>query len=362
MKNKLGFGFLRLPMAGEEVDYAVLNPMVDTFLSLGGRYFDTAYTYLDGKSEEALRRCLTSRYPRDAYLLADKLPGWKLDRYEACMPCFLESCTRCGVDFFDVYMLHWLNERNYAIAEKTDQFRFLRELKAAGKAKRIGFSYHDGPELLDRILMEYPEVDIIQLQLNYLDWESPTIQAHRCYEVAEKHGKAVVVMEPVKGGTLARLPAEAEQLLRSREPGVSPAVWALRFAAGLSQVETVLSGMNAMEQLLENMRPFPPLHIREEKALFQAADMIRRQTAVGCTGCGYCLAHCPVKIPIPQYFALYNEYARDPGEGWKMEHTYQALKGSADLSGCVSCHACAEHCPQHLDIPGCFPEILKAFE
>ena len=196
--NKTGFGFLRLPKLDgnddKSVDYAVLNGLVDAFLERGGDYFDTAYTYLGGVSEEALRRSVVERYPRERFRIADKLPGYKVKEPDQCRDFFEESLRRCGVDYFDVYMLHWLNERNYAKAQKLDEFGFLRQLKAEGKARKTGFSYHDSPELLDRILTDHPEVDIVQLQINYLDWDSPALQARRCYETAVRHGKRVVIM------------------------------------------------------------------------------------------------------------------------------------------------------------------------
>lgn len=198
--NKLGFGFLRLPQTEGEIDYPLLNQMVDAFLAHGGSYFDTAYTYLDGNSEIAIRESLVKRHPRESFVLADKLPSWKVTAYEDCWKYFDEQCQRCGVDAFDVYLLHWLNRANYGVCEKHHEFAFLRELKAAGKAKKIGVSYHDSAALLDEILTAHPEVDIVQLQINYLDWNSTAIEAGNCYRVAEKHGKSIVVMEPVKGG------------------------------------------------------------------------------------------------------------------------------------------------------------------
>ena len=364
--NKTGFGFLRLPRldAADEksIDHDLLNAMVDRFLELGGTYFDTAYTYLGGASEEAIRTALVERHPRDAFVLADKLPGYLVKSHDECWDYFHESCRRCGVDYFDVFLLHWLNEKHYAMAEQYDEFGFLRQLKAEGKARKIGFSYHDSPELLDRILSAHPEVDYVQLQLNYLDWDSPTLQAAACYEVAARHGKKILVMEPVRGGHLASLPAEAEQLLRGIRPGESPAAWALRFVTELPQVEVVLSGMNAMAQIEDNMRPFPPLTDEEHSALKTCAELLRSQTAVPCTGCGYCLSHCPNGLPIPKFFALYNDYARDPRHAWKMGHAYDSLaKQFAPASSCIGCGQCAKNCPQKLPIPTHLAEVAKAF-
>lgn len=283
--------------------------------------------------------------------------------YNECQTYFNEQLRRCGVDYFDVFLLHWLNEKNYTLAEKHDEFRFLRELKATGKAKRIGFSYHDGPELLDRILTNHPEMDIVQLQINYLDWNSVSIQAKKCYDVAVKHGKTVVIMEPVKGGSLAILPQAAEEILRKLRPEESIASWAIRFATDLEKAEVVLSGMNTMEQMEDNMRDLPPLTDSEREVLERCAGIIRSNTAIPCTGCSYCVSHCPMHIPIPQYFALYNDYARNPGEDWKMQYAYDALtRTHVKASKCVECRKCEKNCPQSLRIPGYLKDIRKVFE
>ena len=365
--NKTGFGFLRLPRLDpsdeKSVDYSILNRMVDRFLELGGRYFDTAYTYLGGVSEEALQKSLVERYPRDRFVIADKLPGYQVKTYEDCRRYFEESLNRCGVAHFDVFLLHWLNEKNYEIAEQFDEFRFLQELKEEGKACKIGFSYHDSPELLDRILSSHPEVDYVQLQINYLDWKSAAIQAKNCYDVAVRHGKKVIVMEPVKGGALANLSEAGESLLKACRPEESTASWAIRFATTLPEVEIVLSGMNTMEQMEDNMRPLDPVTGEEEELLFRVADIIRSNTAIGCTGCGYCFPHCPVNMPIPEYFALFNDYSRYPGEDWKMQGNYDALARSrVSASDCLACGKCQEHCPQKLEIIHWLKETAKQFE
>lgn len=365
--NKTGFGFLRLPRIDQSdeksVDYGLLNEMVDTFLAKGGTYFDTAYTYLGGVSEEALRKSLVERHPRDSFQIANKLPGYKVKSYEECQVYFEEQQRRCGVDFFDVYMLHWLNNKNYALAEKYDEFRFLRELKESGKAKRIGFSYHDGPELLDTILTAHPEVDIVQIQVNYLDWNSESLQAAKLYDVAVRHGKTVVIMEPVKGGNLAKLPEDAEKLLKALRPDISIASWAVRFASSLEQVAIVLSGMNSMEQLLDNMRDLDPVTDEECEVLEQAADIIRANTAIPCTGCNYCAPNCPMNIPIPRYFAMYNDHKRYPDEMWKMKPVYREISGKfSPASACIECRNCEHNCPQKLEITSYLKSVKEAFE
>lgn len=365
--NKTGFGFLRLPTEAsdsKQIDDTTLNAMVDAFLAQGGNYFDTAYTYLDGMSEEALRKAVVERYPRERFRIADKLPGWKVTSHEECSRYFAEQLKRCGVDFFDVYLIHWLNAENYEICEKYDEFAFLRQMKAEGKAKQIGFSYHDSPQLLDRILTEHPEVDYVQLQINYLDWNSVSLQAAKCYEIAAlKHGKKICVMEPVKGGTLAVLPKEAEMMLRQMQPDRSIASWAIRFAASLEAVEIVLSGMNTLEQMADNMQEMECLKKEEKQALEKAAEKIRSQTAIPCTACNYCAANCPQQIPISQYFALYNDYKRNPEEDWKMQYVYDGFaKTHGKASDCVGCQNCEKNCPQKLEITTFLKEIAEVFE
>lgn len=362
--NKTGFGFLRLPRdSGGDIDFEVLNSLVDRFLELGGTYFDTAYSYMGGASENALRRSLVERHPRSSFILADKLPGYQVQTDDDCRKFYEESLRRCGVDHFDVYLLHWLNEENYATAERFRQFQFLQSLKDRGEVGKIGFSYHDGPELLDRILTAHPEVDYVQLQINYLDWDSPSLQARACYEVAEKHGKKVIVMEPVKGGSLAKLPEEAAGILHTLAPRESAASWAIRFAGSLPQVEITLSGMNAMEQMEDNMRRLHPLTEAEKDTLARVAGIIRSRTAVPCTGCGYCVSHCPIGMPIPQILALYNDYARDPGDDWKMQHAYDSLAAAnCRASECVRCRQCEANCPQKIGITDFLAKAAAAFE
>ena len=362
MINKLGFGFLRLPKNGGEYDWESVCDMVDCFMDGGGTFFDTCYTYLDGMSEYGIRKCVVERKPRHSFQLCEKLPGYQFQSYEDGRRYFEEALVRCGVDFFDVLMLHWLNDKNYAIAEKYDEFRFLREKRAEGRAKRIGFSYHGDAALLDEILSTHPEVDAVLIQLNYLDWESEGIQSRRCYETCLRHGKSVLAMEPVKGGTLAKLPKEAEALLRARHPDWTAADWALRFVQSLSGVEICLSGMNAPEQVRANIRPFVPLTEEETRLLARAADVIKAETAVGCTGCGYCVSHCPQSLPIPQYIRLYNELRRYPGDDWKIAPVYKQqtlLNGGASV--CLGCQSCEKYCPQSLPIAEHMRTIAERF-
>lgn len=357
---QLGFGFLRLPFVEKEADFPLLCRMVDAFLEGGGRYFDTAYTYLDGLCEEMIRKTLVERHPRESYELATKIPGYYATSYEDCFRYFEESAKRCSVDYFDVYMLHWLDETRYALAEKHREFELLQELKRTGKAKRIGFSFHDTPELLDTILTRHPEVDCVLMQINYLDWESPAIQSRKCYEIALKHGKDILVMEPVKGGRLVRIPEEAEQELKKIDPALSPAAHAIRFARSLDGVKIVLSGMNDMEQLKENQAEYPPLTPEEEAIMQNAAKIIRKTVAVPCTGCGYCVSHCPMSIPIPDCFSVYNEYLLYPRHNWKIVPAYNQLPVKA--SACIGCRNCEANCPQKLPISEHMQQVKAALE
>ncbi len=349
--NKLGFGFLRLPKLGESYDWDTVSQMVDLYMAGGGDYFDTCYTYLDGNSDIAIGKCVSARKNRSSFRLAEKLPGYACKSDEDLQRHFDECLSRCGVEYFDVLMLHCLTIRNYAIAQQYDQFRFLREKKAAGRAKRIGFSYHGNAALLDEILTAHPETDVVLLQINYLDWDAAGIESGKCYETCVKHGKNIIVMEPVKGGTLSKLPEEAEALLRSVHPDWTPADWALRFAQSLPQVETVLSGMNTVEQMQANIKPIEPLTETEIALLKQVRDIIEKETAIGCTGCGYCVPHCPKNIPISQYFKMYNELSRTPGDIWKFKATYRHMILTAGKAAdCIGCHSCEKYCPQNLPI------------
>ncbi len=351
MINKLGFGFLRLPQIGDEYDWETINTMVDVFMEGGGNFFDTCYIYLDGYSEMAIQKCVTRRKPRYSYRLCEKLPGYMFKNYNDCQKCFDTELERCGVDYVDILMLHALNKDNYAYAEKLDEFRFLREKKAEGTAKEIGFSYHGNAALLDEILTKHPEVDVVLIQINYLDWESAGIESRKCYETCVRHGKKINVMEPVKGGTLADLPEEAENLLRSVHPDWTAADWALRFVQSLPHVDICLSGMGSIEQAEANIKPFEPLNEAEIALLMQIRDIIEQKTAIACTGCQYCVSRCPRKIPIPTYIKMYNEMFRYPNDAWKVVTAYKQMAGSyGQASDCIACHSCEKICPQKLQI------------
>lgn len=358
--KKLGFGLMRLPHfenAASNIDIEQMKQMVDLFLEKGFTYFDTAWMYNGFASEEATRVALVERHPRESFTLATKLHSGFINTLEDRDMIFNEQRRKTGVEYFDYYLLHGIEKSNYPKFEALDCFSWILDKKANGLVKHAGFSYHDNAELLDEILTKYPQMEFVQLQINYLDWESEWIQARACYEVATKHHVPVIVMEPVKGGTLAKLPEEAEKLLKEAKPNLSPASWAIRFAASLDNVMMVLSGMSNLEQVQDNlsyMTDFQPLTDAETELVFKVADIINSQTAVACTGCSYCTEGCPMNIAIPQYFSLYNEDMRDHLEekGWTVNYTnYAKLAREFGKAGdCIGCGQCEEMCPQHLPI------------
>lgn len=361
--NKMGFGLLRLPQKDGKTDFEKTSELVDLFLEKGGRYFDTAYTYLKGDSEKAVRECLVRRHPRESFEICDKIPGYKCMSRDDCRKFLNEMKERTGVDHFDVLMLHWLNQENYDTAEKYDEFGFLSEMKEQGIAKKIGFSYHDSASLLETILERHPEVDVVQIQLNYLDWDSAAIESRKCMEVIASHGMDVYVMEPAKGGTLTALPEEAEALLREYDPERTPASWAYRFAQSPDEVKIVLSGMNEAFQIEENMKDVEPVSDEEKKLLRKAAKIIEGEKAVPCTGCRYCVDQCIVYIPIPDYFRLFNEMLRYPQDDWKIKPAYRQIsKGHGLASECVGCRQCEKQCPQGLPISEIMRYVKKAME
>ena len=368
--KKLGFGCMRLPLLDPEkrdsVDMEKFCRMVDTFLERGFTYFDTAYVYHDYQSENIVRRALVERHPRDSFTLATKLPLWDMKEDGDKERLFAEQLEKCGVDYFDYYLIHNLGEEHYKVATRFDCFGFVSRMKAEGKVRKMGFSFHDKAEVLDRILTDHPEVDFVQLQINYLDWEDEKIQSRLCYETARRHGKPVVVMEPVKGGKLADLSPAAEGLLKSRAPEASLPSWAIRFAAGLEGVMVVLSGMSDQQQLEDNtgyMAQFRPLDGEERALLERAADILRGEDAIGCTACRYCTEGCPMHIPIPDYFSLYNRGEGAEGGLTALSGEYAALAAAAGrASDCIACRQCEQTCPQHLEIVNLLKDVAKIFE
>ncbi len=369
--KKLGFGMMRLPVTDPDdrskIDHEQVCQMVDTFLERGFTYFDTAYMYHDYNSENAVREALVKRHPRDSFTIATKMPTMFLKKQEDLERIFQEQMTKLGVDYFDYYLLHCLDKDNYPNSEKFDTFAFCRQKKEEGVIKNLGFSFHDTADYLDEILTAHPYVDFVQLQINYLDWESPVVQSRKCYEVCVKHGKKVVVMEPVKGGTLAKVPEEGEALMKAREPEMSVASWAVRYAASLENVFMVLSGMSNMEQLCDNtgyMMDFQPLNAEEQDMVAEVAEIIRASRKIDCTACRYCTEGCPRQIPIPDYFKLFNRFYTENGQGSAIRAEYSAKveEGCGAASACVGCGQCERHCPQHLPIIKNMKKVSELFE
>lgn len=370
--KELGFGLMRLPLTdpndGASVDVELLKTMVDAFLEKGFTYFDTAWMYCGFQSECAIREALVKRHPRDSYTLADKLHAGFLKTKEDRERIFQEQLRKTGVDYFDYYLLHDVGTDHYKTYQELDCFRWLEEKKAQGLARHIGFSYHDNAELLDRVLTEHPEVEFVQLQLNYLDWDSEGVQSRKCYETAVKHGKPVIVMEPVKGGTLARVPESVEKMFREARPEMSIPSWAIRFAASLEHVMVVLSGMSNMEQLLDNtdyMADFQPLSAQEQTLVKKAVDAINSTIAIPCTGCSYCTEGCPQRIAIPKYFSLYNADLQEIKEkSWRPQGEYytRLTMNFGKASDCLECGQCEQVCPQHLPIIRHLKDVAARFE
>ena len=371
--KKLGFGMMRLPLPDPDnrgqVDVDQVCAMVDTFLERGFTYFDTAYMYHDYNSERVVRKTLVERHPRESFTLATKLP---LSLMKDSTPAdqeriFNEQLEKCGVTYFDYYLLHNLNKETYACARRLDSFAFIQEKKAAGLIKKIGFSFHDTAALLDEILTAHPEVDFIQLQLNYLDWDSPSIQSRLCYETAVRHGKQVVVMEPVKGGILAHVPASAADLFRNAHPDWSIPSWGIRYAASLPNVMVVLSGMSDLTQLQDNtgyMADFQPLTQTDLAVVSQAVEIIHSAWAIPCTSCRYCVEGCPQHIAIPDYFALYNSDRQMEGKGLgTLRNQYEmTAKNHGRASDCIACGQCESACPQHIEIISWLEKVAATFE
>ena len=373
MEDKMfGFGCMRLPILEEgkpdSFDYQKIEKLFDTFLEQGFRYFDTAYTYHGYAGEKAIRKALVERHPRESFQLATKLPLRDFKDADDMESIFGEQLANCGVTYFDYYLLHNMGHNVYEKCRKHDAFHFAKQKKAEGKIKNVGMSFHDMPELLDRILAEYSDcIDFVQLQINYVDMEQPNVRGRECLEIAKKYGKPVTVMEPCKGGTLIRVPQEAERLMKAYAPDVSVASWAMRFAASQPGVVRVLSGMNSIEQVLDNcgtFSPFQPLNEEENEIIRPVVDIINANTAVPCTACEYCTHGCPKNIAIPQYFAAYNSIMRTTGSYSSQQVYYNniALAGHGKAGECIKCGKCEQACPQHLPIRDHLEQVAEKFE
>ncbi len=351
---KLGFGLMRLPkLADGSMDIPQIKQMVDKFIAAGGTYFDTAYVYDNGASEDAARQALVERYPRESYTLATKLNAWMQCHDEAsAKQQFTTSLERTGAGYFDFYLLHALQRNNYKKYDEYHIWDFVKEQKAKGLIRHWGFSFHADPDLLEELLDAHPDTEFVQLQMNYADWENPGVNSRRCWEICRAHGKPVVVMESVKGGILADPIPEVKAILRAADPDLSPAGWALRFVAGQEGVITALSGMSNLAQMEDNLRTmkdFRPMGEAELAVIHEAQEAIRRNRAIPCTACHYCTEGCPMGIPIPEIFAVYNR--REGSPHFRTVREYNIVtqdKGKA--TACVQCGQCEGACPQHLKI------------
>ena len=364
VKKNFGFGCMRLPMNGDEVNLEETKKMVDAFLDAGFNYFDTAHGYIQGKSETALKACLTSRYPRDKYILTNKLSGGFFKTEADIRPLFESQLEACGVDYFDFYLMHAQGEGCYPHYKKCRAYETAFELKKEGKVRHVGISFHDRAEFLEHILTEYPEIEVVQIQFNYVDYDDLAVQSRKCYEVCRKYNKPVLVMEPVKGGNLVNLPEEAKAILENLHGG-SPASYAIRFAAGFPGMMMVLSGMSSLQQMQDNisfMRDFKPLNEQEMEAIHQVQEIFKSKNLIPCTACRYCTDGCPQHISIPDLFAIMN--TKQIHHDWNVDYYYDDVYTGPGrkASDCLKCGKCEKVCPQHLPIRQLLEDVAKEFE
>lgn len=366
--KKLGFGLMRLPQADPndwtKVDWDATKEMIDRYMEAGFTYFDTAYVYHGDQSEKVFGELVAKRYPRDSFTVTTKMPLFAIQSADEYPRIFAEQLERCQVDYFDYYFLHGIGRTIYDTEHEQKGFAFMRQMKDEGKIKHIGFSWHDGAKDLDRLLTDHPETELVQLQLNYIDWASESVQSQKCYEVCVKHGVKVSVMEPLEGGALVRLPEAAATILRGANPNASFASWGIRFAASLDNVMVVLSGMSNLEQMEDNisfMQNFQPITDAERETLFKTVKIINDSIAIPCTACRYCIEGCPKRIAIPEYFSLYNNQ-KQFGLLAGLATTYANLTTThGKPEDCIGCKQCERHCPQHLPIVENLKIVAAAF-
>ena len=367
IRGNFGFGCMRLPMQDGKVNYDEFCRMADAFIASGLNYFDTAHGYIGGQSETAIRDCVAKRHDRSEFLLTDKLTTPYFNKEEDIRPFFESQLMACGVEYFDFYLMHAQDRNNYQKYRRCRAYETALQLKAEGKLRHFGISFHDKAEVLDMILTEHPEIEIVQIQFNYVDYEDASVESRKVYEVCEKHGKPVIVMEPVKGGSLVNLPAKADRILRGLNGG-SNASYALRFAASFPNMAMVLSGMSNMEQMEDNlsaMRDFVPLSEAEREAVQKVCEIFRGLNLVPCTGCRYCVeeSQCPRGIRIPDMFSSLN--AHEAFHNWNTGYYYNNVitgEGHGKASACIRCGKCEKVCPQHLPIRELLKKVATTFE
>lgn len=363
---KLGFGLMRLPkLDNGKIDIEQTKQMVDMFMEAGLIYFDTAYVYDNGESEKAAKAALVDRYPRESYTLCTKLCAWMGDHSEkAAKQQFYTSLERTGAGYFDYYLLHALQRNNYKLYDEYHIWDFVKEQKSKGLIKYYGFSFHADPELLEELLTDHPDVDFVQLQINYADWENPGVASRRCWEIARKHGKSITIMEPVKGGALADPVAGVQEVLKKADPNASFASWAIRFAASLDGIITVLSGMSNIAQMADNlsyMKDFKPLDENEKNVIRRAQAVLNGDDSIPCTGCHYCTGGCPMNIPIPEIFTIKNRQKGNEAFRGRREYTI-ATTGKGKASDCIECGQCVNACPQQIDVINRLKDCADQFE
>lgn len=367
IRGNFGFGCMRLPMQDKEVDYDEFTRMIDAFLDAGFNYFDTAHGYIEGKSETAIRDCLAKRIERSRFLLTDKLTDPYFEKQEDIRPFLLSQLEACGVEYFDFYLMHAQDRNNYQKFQRCKAYETAYALKEEGLIRHFGISFHDKAEVLDRILSDHPEIEIVQIQFNYVDYEDASVESRKVYEVCEKHKKPVIVMEPVKGGNLVKLPEEADAILRSLNGG-SNASYAIRFAASFPQMAMVLSGMSDMAQMTDNlsaMRDFTPLSETEFDAVRRVCGIFKGMNLIPCTSCRYCVEEneCPQNIRIPDIFSARNSF--ETFHDWNAKFYYHGVVtggGYGKASDCIQCGMCEEVCPQHLPIRELLVQVAETFE
>ena len=367
MHGNFGFGCMRLPMKGGKVDHELFSRMADAFINAGFNYFDTAHGYVSGRSELAIRECVAVRHPRGDFLLTNKLTAPYFSRQEDIRPFFEQQLQWCGVDYFDFYLMHAQDRNNYQKFQRCKAYETAYGFKEEGLIRHFGISFHDKADALEMILTEHPEIEAVQIQFNYADYEDATVESRKVYEVCEKHGKPVIVMEPVKGGSLVKLPDEADRILRALDGG-SNASYAIRFAAGFPNMAMVLSGMSDMAQMEDNigaMRDFRPLSEEELAAVRRVCGIFRSLDLVPCTSCRYCIEEneCPKSIRIPDLFSALN--AHEAFHNWNTGYYYSNIitgSGHGKASDCIKCGKCERVCPQHLPIRKLLEDVAKTFE
>lgn len=364
VKKMLGFGCMRLPMDGDKIDIEQFKKMVDVFMANGFNYFDTAHIYHDGESEKAIREAVSSRYPRESFILTDKLTTNCFNKQEDIRPLFKQQLKDSGVDYFDFYLMHSQDAAIYEKFRRCNAYETALEMQKEGKFRHFGISFHDKAEVLEQILKDYPQIEAVQIQFNYLDYGDPAVDSKRVYEVCEKYGKAVIVMEPVKGGNLVNLPEKAQGILDSLNSGMSNASYAIRFAASFPNMFMVLSGMSDLAQINDNMsymKDFKPLDEKEMQAVNDVRKAFSEINLIPCTACHYCTSGCPMNISIPELFSCYNHKVNF--HDWNQGYYYaQITRDGGKPSECIECGQCEGICPQHLEIIRLLKDVSGEFE